>query len=88
MSEKFVLGESSSIEGAVIGSTVRDQEHCGHYISSFRNRSMGFEIGDGCVLFADPSELEEFYQHMNWVDAAPYRESAVLRLRDAPEDNL
>lgn len=44
---------------------------------------MGIEIGDGCVVFMDPSEHEELYLHMDWVRAAPYREASARQL--APE---
>lgn len=73
-------GVSSSIEGAKIGVVVREEGLEGHNLSSYRDLPMGIEVGEGCVLFADPLEHEELYLHMDWVHAALYREANARRL--------
>ena len=83
MKALFLLGKASSIEDAVIGEVFRYGEHAGHELSSYRGNPMGLEVGDGCVLFRDPSEMEELYAHMDWVQALPYRESSIARIREA-----
>ena len=80
MKSTFALGQSSSIEGAVVGDVIREDKSSGHEIFSYRERPMGVETGDGCVLFPGPSEMEEFYKHMEWIKATPYRESSILQL--------
>ena len=82
MKNRFVLGQSSSIEGAIVNVIFRDGEFAGHEILSYRGHSMGVEIGNGCVLFTDPLENEELYKHMDWVKSAPYRESSIRQLRE------
>lgn len=83
MKQEFVLGKSSSIQGAVVGEIYREGESAGHQIFSHRNRAMGLEIGDGCVLFTDPSQNEELYRHMDWIAATPYREESIRQMRSA-----
>lgn len=78
----FRLGESSSIAGARLGSVFREEGVEGHVIHSYRDLPMGIEIGDGCVVFADPIEHEELYLHMDWIRAAPYREASARQLVD------
>lgn len=79
----FSLGRSSSIAGAQVGPAIREAGITGHLLYSYRGWPMGIEIGDGCVVFMDPSEHEELYLHMDWVRAAPYREASARQL--APE---
>jgi hypothetical protein len=82
MKNTFCLGESSSIQDAAIGDVIQDGGCSGHEITSYRGVSMGLEVGDGCVLFRDPSEMEELHAHMDWVEGHAYRASSVARLRD------
>ena len=82
MKNLFVLEQSSSIDGAIVGTVFRDGESAGHEISSYRGRPMGVEIGDGCVLFTNPLENEELYRHMDWMESASYRELNIRQLRD------
>jgi len=83
MNAEFVLGKSSSIEGAVVGAIFREGEGVGHEIRSYRGRPMGVEVGDGCVLFADPLENEELYKHMDWMKAEPYRRASMRQLQES-----
>ena len=78
----FRLGKSSSVEDAVIGEVIRDGDCSGHEISSYRGVPMGLEVGDGCVLFRESSEMEELHAHMDWVEGTPYRSSSIARLRE------
>ncbi len=82
MKNRFVLGQSSSIDGAIVGAVFHDGRSAGHEISSYRGQPMGVEIGDGCVLFTNPLENEELYRHMDWMESASYRESSIRQLRD------
>lgn len=79
MKNKFALGQSSSIEGATVGAVIREGKSSGHEIFSYRERLMGVETGEGCVLFPSSSEMEELYKHMDWMKATPYRELSILQ---------
>ena len=82
MSNTFRLGKTSSIEDAVVGTVLREGDCAGHELTSYRGAPMGLEVGDGCVLFRDSSEMEELHAHMDWVEGSAYRESSVARVRE------
>jgi hypothetical protein len=82
MKNTFCLGKSSSIQDAVVGDVIEYGDCSGHEISSFRGVPMGLEVGDGCVLFREPSEMEELHAHMDWAEGRAYRESSIAQVRD------